>query len=474
MDTLIYKSIEQETPHCMLPVEGKLPHWLSGDLIRNGPAKFEVGNYQLNHWFDGYAMLHKFSIQNSRVSYQSRFLHSRDYLKSTAANYIKNRSWGTIADPCASIFSKFFSAFTKPEANNASVSILKNGNRIAAVSDFSSMVEFDYTTLETKGEIRFPDQFGNGYMFSAAHSSYDPETNEVFNCLGKPGPKGQLSFIRISESDFKRKPFAFLTLPRPTYFHSHALTKNYFIFIEQPLELNIWQLMFSQFLNRPYEACYHWKPKHGTKFHLVHRRTGKITTVNTSPFFFFHTVNAFEEGDEVMIDLCLYKDPTVIKDLYLDKLRQYGIRKESMAYLYRANINLSDKKVTLTKLSDISMDLPSFNRNKSCQPYHFVYGLGLKETGAVDVNNELVKTDLRSGETMTWYHKGLYPSEPVFVENPDGISEDDGVILSVILDTDKRTSFLLLLNACNFTEIARAYAPVHLPIGLHGMFYHNP
>lgn len=471
MDSLIYKSIEKETPNCILDIEGQIPEWLSGDLIRNGPAKFEVGEYKLNHWFDGYSMIHKFSIQDGKVYYKSKFLQSKDYIKSTSANYIKNRSWGTVADPCGSIFNKFFSAFTKPEASNASVSILKNGNRIAAVSDFSSMVEFDFNTLETKGDVKFADQFGNDYMFSAAHSCFDPETKETFNCLGKPGPKGNFSFIKFSESTFERESFGSLSAPKHTYFHSYALTKNYFIFIEQPLELNIWQLMFSRFLNRPYEACYHWKPEHGTKFHLVNRLNGEVITFKSAPFFFFHTVNAFEEANEVLIDLCLYNDPTVIKDLYLDKLKQNGLKKESMSLLYRAKINLENETVDLIQLSDIPLDLPSFNMKRSCKPYNYVYGLGLKETQDIEVNNQLVKIDVRSGDLKVWYHKGMYPSEPLFVETPGSSSEDDGIILSVVLDIQKQSSFLLLLNASDFTEIARAYAPVHLPIGLHGMFY---
>ncbi|GAB7121200.1 carotenoid oxygenase family protein [Natrinema pallidum] len=32
-------------------VEGSMPDWLSGTLIRNGPAGFEVSDRRANHWF---------------------------------------------------------------------------------------------------------------------------------------------------------------------------------------------------------------------------------------------------------------------------------------------------------------------------------------------------------------------------------------------------------------------------------------
>ncbi len=44
-----------------LPVRGNLPDWLRGTLLRNGPGTFHVGQSRYRHWFDGLAMLHKFS-----------------------------------------------------------------------------------------------------------------------------------------------------------------------------------------------------------------------------------------------------------------------------------------------------------------------------------------------------------------------------------------------------------------------------
>src|SRR5712692_1274985 len=76
-----FTSLQNEVSIERLPVRGNLPAWLSGTLIRNGPAKFEVGARSYRHWFDGLAMLHKFSFQNGEVSYANRFLQSKAYNK---------------------------------------------------------------------------------------------------------------------------------------------------------------------------------------------------------------------------------------------------------------------------------------------------------------------------------------------------------------------------------------------------------
>ncbi|PWU78829.1 MAG: hypothetical protein DLM72_20590 [Candidatus Nitrosopolaris wilkensis] len=64
-----FTSLENEVIDNQLSVIGVIAPWLTGTLIRNGPAKFEVGNQGYRHWFEGLAMLHKFSFKNGQVLY---------------------------------------------------------------------------------------------------------------------------------------------------------------------------------------------------------------------------------------------------------------------------------------------------------------------------------------------------------------------------------------------------------------------
>ncbi|HRF94038.1 MAG TPA: carotenoid oxygenase family protein, partial [Aggregatilineales bacterium] len=66
---------------------------------------------------------------------------------------------------------------------------------------------------------------------------------------------------------------------------------------------------------------------------------------------------------------------------------------------------------------------------------------------------------------------GCYPSEPVFVPAPNAQSEDDGVLLVVVLDSQKGNSFMLALDAHTMTELGRATVPQHIPFGFHGSFF---
>ena len=63
-----FETLDREVRLADLTVRGEIPDWLTGTLVRNGPAQFEVGERPFNHWFDGFAMLHKFSFANGRVN----------------------------------------------------------------------------------------------------------------------------------------------------------------------------------------------------------------------------------------------------------------------------------------------------------------------------------------------------------------------------------------------------------------------
>lgn len=54
------RSCEQEIVE---PIEGKVqgtvPEWLNGSLLRNGPGSLKVGDMMFNHLFDSSALLHR-------------------------------------------------------------------------------------------------------------------------------------------------------------------------------------------------------------------------------------------------------------------------------------------------------------------------------------------------------------------------------------------------------------------------------
>jgi len=73
---------------------------------------------------------------------------------------------------------------------------------------------------------------------------------------------------------------------------------------------------------------------------------------------------------------------------------------------------------------------------------------------------------------VNYVRKLHYAWEPVFVPN-GGPAEDDGFLLIVSMDAERKTSYVLIVDAKDMTELAVAYLPQGfvIPNGLHSRFF---
>ena len=83
---------------------------------------------------------------------------------------------------------------------------------------------------------------------------------------------------------------------------------------------------------------------------------------------------------------------------------------------------------------------------------------------------KLVKLNVETKEFVTWEESGGFASEPVFVKSPDGKAEDDGIVLSCVINVIDQTTSLLVLDAKEFKELGRAVVPGITPATFHGVF----
>ncbi|WP_264770331.1 carotenoid oxygenase family protein [Coxiella burnetii] len=449
-----------------LPIEGALPEWLSGTLIRNGPAKFEAGNKKLRHWFDGFAMLHQFAFQDGKVSYANKFLESDAYRYVKAKGKMGYSEFAT--DPCRSIFKRFFQAFSPRPTDNANVNVSMIADKFVALTETPMPIVFDPQTLERMGVINYEDKLkGN---LTTAHPHYDFEKKEGINYLTVFSAKSTYQIYRVSHHSKTRELLGSIPVKEPGYMHSFGMTQNYVILAEYPFFVNPLNLLLN---GNPFIENFHWKPNKGTHFYLLDRKTGKFQNYKTESFFAFHHVNAFEENDKVIVDIIAYPNTDIIQSLYLDVLRgETNKNIVSAGELRRYEINLLDSSVNYVVLSEEPIELPRINYFLSnTKNYRFVYGVGSDKNDPNNFLNRLLKIDVQQKATKIWKETMCYPGEPVFVSLPNAKKEDDGVILSVVLNAQKGNSFLLILDAVSFKEIARASVPHHIPFGFHGQFY---
>lgn len=458
-----FTSQEQEVSVGALPVEGKLPEWLTGSLVRVTPAKLEVGGRRLRHWFDGLAMLNVFSIRGDKVAYGSRFLESETYR--TARERGEWKVAGFAQDPCRSIFKRFTAMFSPTD--NCNVNLARIGERYIALTETPMPLEFDPRTLDTLGPVRFDDSLGG--RVTTAHPHHDRVRDELVNYVVHMGPRNSYRLYGLPAESGERRLIASHPVKEPAYMHSFGMSERYLVLAEFPLVLNPLRTVFS---GRPFIEKYRWKPERGTRFLVFDRETGELAgTCHAEPFFAFHHVNAFERDGRLMVDLCAYDDPSIIQALYLDEEGPVGPLPE--AELRRYCLSLEDGTAEAETIADGGLELPRIDYGRcNGRDYRFGYFTAITPGGAeprwID---RLVKVDVGDGSKREWYEHGCFPGEPIFVRAPGAHAEDDGVVLSVVLDSRAGVSFLLVLDASSFEELGRAQAPQHIPVAFHGEFF---
>ncbi|HEX6887683.1 MAG TPA: carotenoid oxygenase family protein [Candidatus Nanopelagicales bacterium] len=453
-----------------VPVIGRLPDWLRGSLLRNGPGTFDVGRRRYRHWFDGLAMLHRFSIVDGRVSYANRFLETRAYAAARDEGRIAYPEFAT--DPCRSLFARAMAVFDPQVTDSAKVAIARVAERYLALAETPIQVQFDPETLRTVGVVGW-DTSSFGRM-TTVHPHLDQARHEAFNLVTRYGAASQYVVRRLDTSTpahVRGHDLATRRVRRPAYIHSFGMSQRHLVLAEFPLVVDPMALLLWL---RPYIENFRWQPERGTRFHVFDRATGRhVRSVTAPAFFAFHHVNAFEVDGELVVDLVGYDDASVIEAFYLHRLEEPDVRIPA-GTLRRYRIPLGTGEVSDEVLSDTAIELPSldYSRMNTSPEHRYVYGVGLAgERGFYD---QLVKVDLGTRGTRTWQEASCYPGEGVFVGRPGRVAEDDGVVLSVVLDAARGISFLLALDAATFTELARAELPHPVLFGYHGLFDGGP
>ncbi len=461
-----FKSVEREFAEPIeLPVEGRIPVWLTGSVVRSGPARFEADGRSVRHWFDGLALLDRFGVQDGGVTYTSRMLESGAYRAASEEGEISYQEFAT--DPCRSLFKRFMSTFSPRPTDNANVNVAPDGHNWVAMTETPLQIEFDARTLETAGVRDYEDRLKVHH--ASAHPHHDAARGELLSYAIAYGPRSRYQLFRLPDVSRRRERYAQATVGRPCYMHSFALTERYAVLTDQPLTVNPMELLVS---GRPFIENFRWNDGRGTRFMVFDRADGsRVGTYETEPFFTFHHVNAFERGGEIVIDLCAYEDSSIVEALYLERLRRGERPPAAQARRYR--IELGSRRVQREATYGASMELPRIDyRRRNGRDYRFAWGASNRDADSTWFD-QIAKLDVTTGDTIGWSAgAGCYPGEPVLVREPatDPDSEDAGVVLSVVLDARRESSFLVVLDARTMEELGRAEAPVRLPPGFHAQF----
>ncbi|EGO54947.1 hypothetical protein NEUTE1DRAFT_147619 [Neurospora tetrasperma FGSC 2508] len=372
-------------------------------------------------------------------------------------------------------------------------------------TDNSTMKQIDPQTLEPIGwatqDVLHPELTG---AMSCAHAQRDPETGDFFNFNLEFGPKPTYRVFRVDASSGKTEILATIREPSvsPAYIHSLFLSPSFVILCipTSHFGLSGTQIPWERNL---VDAIKPYDPSRKTQWIVIDRKHSKgvVARFETDGRFFFHTVNSFEEkAASDSSDINLYCDVIdfgsheFIHSLYLDVIlnRDSAAKKfyedeqrarNSLAHLTRYHFIINpDSPATnlpVTPTPDPKNheafripaphagEIPTINPLYATRKHRYVYSLPFRGRGTI--TDAIVKTDTVTREALFWDNpKGHTPGEAIFVPRPGGEEEDDGVLLSLVLDGEKGKSYLLCLDAKTMAEMGRAEVDFAIALGFHG------
>lgn len=233
---------------------------------------------------------------------------------------------------------------------------------------------------------------------------------------------------------------------------------------------------------------------------MIDRRHGQgvVAEFESPASFCFHTINAWQEENDdgatdILAELVEHENLDILHKFYYENLTSEG--KNTLSF-HAEKADSCTPSFARYRLSGVGMkpfalgtevkeavlelsvpkfkvgELPTINLNFVTREHRFVYGV--VNRGYSSFLDGICKTDTKTGEALYWDERGCTPGEAIFVPDPAGTGEDDGVLLSVVLDTRKageESSFLLVLDARTMRELGRAEVGGVVGFGFHGCHF---
>jgi carotenoid cleavage dioxygenase len=194
-----------------------------------------------------------------------------------------------------------------------------------------------------------------------------------------------------------------------------AITEHYSILLDLPLFADAAAMRHGRYkvdFHRDIPSRFGIIPRYGD--------SASIRWFEGKPCYLYHTINAWEEGDEIILDACRVKRPTPPEQTEGDgKLERMLAYLRLDAQLYRWRFNLRTGAVKETPLDDENTEFPTINTWKLGRPSRYAYNVHISAEPTL-LFDGLVKYDTMTGRSDThWFGSGRYGSEAPFAPRPD-------------------------------------------------------
>ena len=444
-----------------LPVWGRLPQDLDGVYLRNTEnPRFE--SQMMYHPFDGDGMVHAINFQGGRASYRNRFVRTQGFMCETAAQ--ASLSLGLLEGADLSARPGLRPGGMK-DASSTDI-VVHNGVALTTFYLCGEAYQLDPVSLEQSG----PAQWGGGFpkdLGISAHAQVDERAGELlfFNY----GMQAPYMHYGVVDAQGRLAHQTAVPLPGPRFPHDMAFTENYVVLNDLPVFWNPRHLP-----NNIYKPRFF--PELPSRFAVLPRRGSAqdIRWFEAPPTYVLHFANAFEQGDEVVLEGFPQEVPMTEINVPGDLLATFKSRLDIHAMrtrLSRWRFNLKTGSTRVEQLSAAISEFPSIHNAYRGRANRYTYCM-LGEPGWF-LFNGLLKHDNATGEeTRYLFPKGVFASETPFAPRSGGSGEDDGYLVTYVTDMNADSSACWVFAAQDLAAgpIAKVGLPERISSGTHAYF----
>ncbi len=428
-------------------VIGDLPADLSGVYVRNGsnPKYPPPGRY---HWFDGDGMVHAVHFENGKAVYRNRYIATEVLAAETA---VGEAVWSGINER------PDFRHPGGPFKDTANTDLVFHRGRLLALWWLGGpCYEIDVPSLDTVGRF----DFGGTLPSLTAHPKLDAVTNELivfdydvlppYLTYGVVGADGTL--VHRTEVD----------LPGPRLLHDLAITEHFTILMDFPL-------MWDPELLAQGRTKLTFRTDLPARFGIIPRH-GDGDTVQwfeAECCYMYHTINAWESGDEIVLVGCRIENPLQEGDC--DRIPHIDVLRLE-PFLHEWRFDLVTGTVRERVLDDVMAEFPRMDNRLLGRPSQFSYSPRIAPAPEL-LFDGFLKYDTGTGASETHsYGDGRYGGETVFAPRVGATAaDDDGYVLTFVTDAATGDSEVIVVDARRVTDapVCRIRIPQRVPIGYH-------
>ena len=257
-----------------------------------------------------------------------------------------------------------------------------------------------------------------------------------------------------------------IPLPGPRLPHDMAFTPNWSILNDLPLFWDPKALADGYYSNKfdwDMPSRFALVPRHGT--------TDDIRWFEASPTFVLHWTNAYEDGDEVVLDGFYQHNPTARGvPRFTGPLKGFETLDMNVlqARHHRWRFNLVTGETREEELSDRCLEFPMINGRYGGRPYRYSYQARCCE--GLFAFDGLVKADVVAGtEELLTFDEGVFVSETVMAPRDGSTAEDDGYLVTFASDIINDVSHCYVIDAARVSDgpIAKIQLPERISSGTH-------